>query len=181
MNDDIGGSGYSLDDLSAYLDRGRTPAIAAIDRNPECQALLDAMARFGALSHELVDREGAEQPPTAGWLDGLLDTVAQEVRAGRDLPYAEGLVVTEGAVRTLVREAGDAVPGALVGRTRIREQGELTRIEIELSVLGDRPLVAVGDQVRDAVAEALRRHTPLGDAVIDVTIVDVHPANGAEG
>lgn len=181
MSDDIGGSGYTLDDLSAYLDRGRTPAIAAIDRNPECQALLDAMERFGRLSHELVDRDGAEQPASPGWLDGLLDTVAQEVRAGRDLPYAEGLVVTEGAVRTLVRHAGDEVPGALVGRTRIREDPAGTRIEIEISVLGDRPLVAVGDHVREAVADALRQHTPLGDAVIDVTVVDVHLADGAEG
>ena len=29
--DDIGGSGYSLEELSAYLDRGRTPRIPAID------------------------------------------------------------------------------------------------------------------------------------------------------
>ncbi len=180
MHDDIGGSGYSLDDLSAYLDRGRTPPIAAIDRNPECQALLDAMTRLGALSQQLVDRDVAEQAPTPGWLDGLLDTVAQEVRAGKDLPYAEGLVVTEGAVRTLVREAGDGVPGALVGRTRIRDLDGAPRIEIELSVLGDRPLVAVADQVREVVAAALLRHTPLTSAAIDVTVVDVHGAE-AEG
>lgn len=180
MHDDIGGSGYSLDDLSAYLDRGRTPPIAAIDRNPECQALLDAMARFGKLSQQLVDRDVAEQAPTPGWLDGLLDTVAQEVRAGKDLPYAEGLVVTEGAVRTLVREAGDGVPGALVGRTRIRDLDGAPRIEIELSVLGDRPLVAVADQVREVVAAALLRHTPLTSAAIDVTVVDVH-GEEAEG
>ncbi len=180
MHDDIGGSGYSLDDLSAYLDRGRTPPIAAIDRNPECQALLDAMTRLGALSQQLVDRDVAEQAPSPGWLDGLLDTVAQEVRAGKDLPYAEGLVVTEGAVRTLVREAGDGVPGALIGRTRIRDLDGAPRIEIELSVLGDRPLVAVADQVREVVAEALLRHTPLTSAAIDVTVVDVH-AEEAEG
>ena len=27
----VGGSGYTIDDLSDYLDRGRSPAIAAID------------------------------------------------------------------------------------------------------------------------------------------------------
>ncbi|WP_371357815.1 hypothetical protein, partial [Salmonella sp. M127] len=55
QTDDVGGSGYSLEDLSAYLDRGRTPRIPAIERNAECQALMASMERMGRLSREIVD------------------------------------------------------------------------------------------------------------------------------
>ena len=48
-DDDIGGSGYSLEQLSDYLDRGRTPAIAEIDENPACQAMLDSLGTLKPL------------------------------------------------------------------------------------------------------------------------------------
>ena len=42
--------GVTLEELAAYHDRGRTPAIAAIEGDPQCRAVLDSMDRLGALS-----------------------------------------------------------------------------------------------------------------------------------
>lgn len=191
QQDDIGGSGYSLDDLSAYLDRGRQPAIAAIDGNAECQAVLDSLERLGALSRELVDEDAGEHPAPSGWLDRVMTVVAGELKAGKDIPFPPlderaGVSITEGAVRELIRAAGDAVPGALVGRVRLEgdvastgtEDAPLT-VAVTLSVLADRPITRVADDVREAVASALTLRTPVRVERIDITVDDVHFATGA--
>ena len=103
--DDVGGSGFSLEDLSAYLDRGRTPRIPAIERNAECQALLASMERMGHLSREIIDEQAAE-PLAESWYDEIMREVMREFRAGRDIPLARTadgtqLVVTEGALYEL--------------------------------------------------------------------------------
>jgi uncharacterized alkaline shock family protein YloU len=185
MDDDtVGGSGYTLEDLSAYLDRGRAPAIAAIDTNAECQAVLASLERFGALSRELVDRESRE-PLAEGWFDSVMRDVTREVRAGRDIPLvAPGerieLVITEGAVRELVREAGDAVDGVIVGRTSLDgdldEAGAVVSVRVTISVRFGMPLTAVADAVRAAVAEALSLHTALRVAAVDVVVDNIHTA-----
>ncbi|TPW77444.1 Asp23/Gls24 family envelope stress response protein [Schumannella soli] len=179
----VGGSGYDLEALSAYADRGRTPAIAAIDGNPECVALLDSIDRLGALTRDLVADDAAAQPaPDENWIRALLDTISREVRAGRDIPFPDTgedarYVVTEGAIRQLLRETGDAVDGALVGRVGLRIVDE-TRAEVELSisVAAGRRLDPIAAAVRDRVAAALRRSTPLEPDRIDITIDDVHVA-----
>jgi hypothetical protein len=172
---DIGGSGYSLDELSAYLDRGRSPAIAAIDTNAECRALLDGMQRLGSLSRSLVEHDSAIAPqPAPGWLETVMSSVTLEVRAGRDIPYPAAtasveLSISEGAVRELVRRAGDGVPGVLVGRVRVADE----RVELSVSAVADRPLRLIADEVRAAVQAELQRHTPVNPAAVDVTIADV--------
>ena len=107
--DGIGDSGYTLEEIADYHERGRTPAIAAIDGDPQCRAILDSMDRLGALSRELLERE-ADVALEESWFQKILGEVARESRAGRDLPMDDGddivLVVTEGAVRGLVRDAG---------------------------------------------------------------------------
>lgn len=195
----IGGSGYDLDALSQYHDRGRTPAIAAIDSNPECQAVLASMARFGSMSTELIAREAAEAAPLdESWFAGLMAVIATEVRAGRDITYPDPdpltrLTITEGAVRELVRVAGDSVPGVLVGTCRL--DGDVTdaeaeiRVSVTISVVFNAPLVEIADTVRNAVYSALIASTPLRIGSIDVTVDDVHlpveteplPDAGAEG
>jgi uncharacterized alkaline shock family protein YloU len=184
----IGGSGYDLDALSAYADRGRTPAIAAIDDNAECQAVLDSIERLGALQRDLVSEETARTPaPEQSWIDGLLDSIAREVRAGRDVEYpatdpATRIAVTEGAIREAVRAAGDGVDGVLVGRVRLTVRDDLTAdVGLAVSVLFDRPLNSVADEVRGAVHTALLRSTPLVPAAIDVTIDDIHLPTRREG
>lgn len=172
----IGGSGYTLDDLSAYLDRGRTPRIAAIEDDAECQAALAELERLGALSRRLVEQSATPVDP--GWLTRLVGGLGRELRAGRDLDFAASvpgrrLVVTEGAIRELVRRAGDSVDGVIVGRCRIDAAGEVPHLRIAVSVTPDRALQGIADEVRDAVRTALDRETPLEGAVVDVEIEDV--------
>jgi hypothetical protein len=186
-DDDIGGSGFGLDELAAYRDRGRTPAIAAIDDNAECQAVLDSLERLGELSRELVERDAVELPVDESWLAGILNAIAFEVRAGHDIefPVAEGtdtgvtrLTITEGAVREIVRWAGDSVPDVLVGRVALL--GDTTdptaeiAVEVTISAGFPAPLAERADAVRLAVAGALLAHTPLRVERIDVTVGEIH-------
>lgn len=192
MQTGIGGSGYDLDELSAYHDRGRTPAIAAIDDNPECQAVLASLDRFGALSRDLIARDAAVAPALdEGWFTGLMSTIATEARAGRDIEFPDPdprtrLTITEGAVRELVRAAGDSVPGVLVGRCRL--DGDVSdpdaeiRVAVTISVVFRTPLPDVTRAVRSAVHTALIASTPLRIAAIDITVDDVHvPTTDEEG
>lgn len=178
--EDVGGSGYSLEDLSAYLDRGRTPRIPAIERNAECQALLASMERMGRLSREIVDEQAAE-PLAESWYDGIMREVMREFRAGRDIPLARTadgtqLVVTEGALYELIRTVGDDVPGVLVGRVRI-DQPEHTApldVRVSVSVLFGYPMQGTADLMRDGIRAAIERHGELRVGRVDVTVGDVH-------
>ena len=192
-DDDIGGSGFGLDELAAYLDRGRMPAIPAIDDNAECQAVLDSLGRLGELSRELVERDAVELQVDESWLAGILNAIAFEVRAGHDIPFpleptgtdagTTRLTVTEGAVREIVRWAGDSVPDVLVGRVALL--GDTTdpsaeiAVEVTISTAFPAPLAERADAVRLAVAGALLAHTPLRVARIDVTVGEIHlPSRG---
>lgn len=179
-DDGIGGSGYDLEALSAYADRGRRPAIAAIDDNPECQAVLDGIERLGALSQRLVAAETEASPPDEGWIRTLLDTISREARAGRDVPFASmdpttTVAMTEGAIREAIRAAGDAVPGVLVGRVVLRWTDDPLDSEIEVTIAAtlERAFLSTADLVRSAVGAALAA-TPMRATVLDVTIDDLH-------
>jgi uncharacterized alkaline shock family protein YloU len=180
----IGGSGYTLDDLSDYLDRGREPAIPAIDANAECQAMLSTLERVGSLSRELVTQDARDNPTLdESWLASLVATIGRELRAGRDIPLASSdpsttLAITEGAIRELIRAAGDSVDGVLVGSCSL--DGDLSdpdaaiTVRVSISVVLRAPVVELAQHVRERVHSELLRHTQLGVAAIDVTVVDVH-------
>jgi hypothetical protein len=182
--DDVGGSGYDLDELSDYLDRGRQPAISAIDDNPECQAMLASLERVSALSRDLVDRDAVEDPTIdERWLGSLLATIGRELRAGRDIPFSSpdpnsSLIITEGAVRELVRAAGDSVDGVLVGSCSL--EGDVSdplaaiTVAITISVVLSAPIILLAQAVRERVHSDLLKHTELHIQSIDVTVVDVH-------
>jgi len=181
--DDVGGSGYTLDDLSAYLDRGREPAIAAIDTNAECRAVLDSMERVGALSRELLASDVRANPTVdENWLGSLLSSISRELRAGRDIPLSAtdpttSLSITEGAVRELVRAAGDSVDGVLVGSCTligIPDGSEPIQVALTISVVLARPLPELAEQVRQRVYSELLKHTELQIEAVNVTIGDVH-------
>ncbi len=186
----IGESGYTLDDLSAYLDRGRTPAIAAIDDSPECQAVLDSMERVGSLARDLLAQDVREHPTLEeGWLGGLLTSISREIRAGRDIPLTAPdpratLSVTEGAVRELVRAAGDSVDGVFVGSCSL--EGDVTtpgsgiRISLTVSVILHSPVHELAEAVRQRVYSELLSHTELAIESIDVTVTDVHLQAGTD-
>ncbi|MBG6054965.1 putative alkaline shock family protein YloU [Salinibacterium sp. CAN_S4] len=180
----IGETGFTLDDLSDYLDRGRTPAIAAIDNSPECQAMLASMERMGSLTRDLVAQDQREHPMLEeGWLGGLLESISREVRAGRDIPLTApdpraSLSVTEGAIRELIRSAGDSVDGVLVGSCTLEGDvdvvGGLVTVDLAISVVLQTPVLELAEQVRQRVYTRLLAHTELSIGTIDVTVSDVH-------
>lgn len=180
----IGESGFTLDDLSDYLDRGRVPAIRAIDESPECQAMLASIERMGSLTRDLVAQDQREQPALEeGWLGGLLEAISREVRAGRDIPLTAPdpratLTVTEGAIRELIRSAGDSVDGALVGSCTLEGDvdavGGLVTVALTISVVPQTPVVELAEQVRQKVYTQLLAHTELSIGSIDVTVSDIH-------
>jgi len=185
-DDDIGGSGYTLEQLSDYLDSGRTPAIEAIDDNAECQAVLASLERYGSLSRELVSRDATDNPALdEGWLSGLFASITREVKAGRDIPLTSSdpltrLTITEGAIRGLIRSAGDSVNGVLVGRCSITGDDDVT-VAVSISVLLGTPVHLAAEAVRQAVYTALLKHTELTVSSVDVTVDDVHViANGGD-
>jgi len=185
-NDDIGGSGYSLEQLSDYLDRGRTPAIEEIDGNAECQAILGSLERYGSLSRDLVSRDAAEHPEIdENWFSSLLSTITREVKAGRDIPLASAdprtsISITEGAIRGLVRAAGDSIDGVIVGRCTLTDAalGENTpsaiTVDVSISVLLGSSVRAAAEAVRQSVYGALLKHTELQIDSVNVTVSDVH-------
>lgn len=185
-DDDIGGSGYSLEDLSAYLDRGRTPRIPAIERNAECQAILASMERMGRLSREIVD-EQASEPIAESWYDSIMREVMREFRAGRDIPLARTddgteLVVTEGALYELIRTVGDRIEGVLVGRVRLDqpEPDAPLDVTVTVSVRFGRAMTDAVDEMRDGIRSAIDRQGDLRVGRVDVTVGDVHIDEGDE-
>ncbi len=185
-NDDIGGSGYSLEDLSAYLDRGRIPRIPAIERNAECQAILASMERMGRLSREIVEEQAAE-PISESWYDSIMREVMREFRAGRDIPLARTddgteLVVTEGALYELIRTVGDGIEGLLVGRVRLDqpEPDAPLDVRVTVSVRFGRAMNTAVDEMRDGIRSAIERHGDLRVGRVDVTVGDVHLDEGED-
>jgi hypothetical protein len=180
----IGATRYTLEDLSDYADRGRRPRVAEIEEDAECRAVLDNIERLGVLSREMLERDVASAPPVdEGWLDRVLASIGRELRAGRDIPLespdaSTRLAITEGAVRELIRAAGDAVEGVLVGSSSIT--GALDdpdvgiRVHLTVSVGAGLPIPERAEAVRRAVHSELQRHTTLLVEAVDVTVADIH-------
>ncbi|RZS59278.1 putative alkaline shock family protein YloU [Microcella putealis] len=114
---------------------------------------------------------------------GLIANLELDVRSGRDIPFGGDdplarLSITEGAVREVVRGAGDQVPGVLVGSVRllgdVTTAGEVIDVDVRISVALIEPIPDIAQQVRNRVATALLTHTELRVGRIDVTVDDVH-------
>ncbi|MFS4505458.1 Asp23/Gls24 family envelope stress response protein [Clavibacter sp. Sh2141] len=187
---DADGEPLDMAALADYLDRGRTPRVAAYEDDPEVRNALRALERVRDLGRELVQVEAEEaDAPGDDFFRGVLSHISRESRAGRDIPLshpdpAVRLALTEGAVRTLVRQAGDEVPGVLVGRCTldgdVTRAGEPVRVALTVSVVWGEPLPELAQRVRERVHAALLRHTELRVAGIDVTVVDVQPRSAQE-
>ncbi len=175
--------GHTLEDLGDYLDRDRTPADPSIDRSPGCQLALAALERLRRLTRQALDREAAEEEHrNDSWIPRVLDFIGREVRAGRDIPFDHdgalgSLTITEGAVRGLVREAGDRLGGIVLGRIVLQGDvtvpGEPITIEVEASALWGVSIVEASDRVREAVYEQLAMHTELRVVAVDVAVHDI--------
>ena len=176
--------GHSIDELSDYLDAGMTPPDTSIDDSASCQIALHALTRLSAVSRAMLDEDVAEQEPTdESWVASILTSIGLEARAGRSIPFTpptptSELNVTEGAVRGLIRDAGDDTEGLLIGRVRLEGDvtipGEPIRVHVQASSLWGKSIPATADLVREAIARSLREHTELNVVAVDVTVTDVH-------
>lgn len=184
--------GHTMDELSDYLDAGRIPVDPSIEASPGCRIALDALERLRRLGPALLDQDTAVEPqPDDNWVRSIIDGIARDARAGRRIPFPvaepdDDLAITEGAVRGLIRAAGDGVPGVLVGRCRL--DGEVTvpgapvRIEVEASVAYGLPIARLAERLRGAIGERLGTHTELNITGIDVVVHDVRdlPTRGGD-
>lgn len=176
--------GDIIADLSEYLDRGENPPPEMLERSPEYGIALESLLRFRAVAQSLLQAAADAEPARDdSWVSRILTNIHIEARAGRSIPLTPPtpdaeLSITEGAVRGLIRAAGDSVPGALVGRCRL--DGDVTvpgspiTVNVEASVYWGEPLPDAAQRIREDITSALGRHTELKIVAIDVTITDVH-------
>ena len=173
-----------VDVLSDYLDRGVEPPRELIEQSPENHLALAALLRVREAARSLIDvDEGGLSTGDEGWIDSILTNLHREVKAGRSIPLTHpspraNLTLTEGAVRGLVRAAGDSVDGVLVGRCvldgDVTVAGSPVVVRVEASVFWGEPIPAAAERLRVAIAGALIQHTELAIEAVDVTITDVH-------
>ena len=176
--------GKTIEELSAYLAADRMPPNPDIDTCPECLSALDGLDHVAQLSRDLIARDIGRQPdPPESWITTIMTNIAQEVRSGRSLPLRHDnpevtLSITEGAVRALVRSVGDGIDGVVIGRCRIDGDAETldapVQIAITASILWGCSPQELSEVLRSRVREALRQHTDLSVAAVNIVIDDLH-------
>jgi len=186
--------GHTIDELADYLDAGMNPADPSIDDSPACQNAIEAIVRLRMLSHELFESEALDEPERdEAWITDILEGITMEAHSGRSIPLrsstqAEHIVLTEGAVRAIVRRAGDGVDGIVVGRVGlsgdIETVGAPVGVRVTASIVWGHPIQDAAERVRTAVSRELLRHTELAVTEIDVVISNVaigrQPQRGIE-
>ncbi|GAA4773455.1 Asp23/Gls24 family envelope stress response protein [Microbacterium gilvum] len=180
--------GRTLEELSDYLESGRSPRDAHIESCPECLNALDTLEGAGRLSRALVAVDASTLPePPESWFQGILGAIALELRAGRDLPLHHpdprvDLSITEGAVHALLRTAGDGVDGVFIGRTAIDGDAETpgapVTVRLTASIAWPLDVAAVSEELRARAFAALRQHTELNVTAVDIRVDDIHGYEG---
>jgi uncharacterized alkaline shock family protein YloU len=186
--------GHTIDELNDYLDRGRTPLDPSIEESAGCRIALGSLERLREISRSLVEVDAvAESPRDDDWLGGLLESIGREARAGREIPLHSSsplatLSVTEGAVRGLIRAAGDGAGGLIIGRCRLEGDvtvpGEPITILVDVSVFWGERISPTVERARAAIYSELLKHTELNVVSIDFTVHDIqfaHVPNEREG
>lgn len=175
--------GHTIEELTDYLDAGRSPADPSIDDSAGCNLALDALERLRLLTPALIARDEAAEPEVdQGWVQSILSGIAMDARSGRRIPLSDrdgdsDLAITEGAVRGLIRAAENVFPGILIGRCRL--VGDVTDstaeigVDVDVSVPFGEPIVTLADRLREEIAVRLRTHTRLTISGIDITIHDI--------
>lgn len=175
--------GHSIEELTEYLEAGRTPADPSIDSSPSCRLALDALERLRGLTPELIVADTAAEPETdESWVRRVLGGIALEAHAGRRIPLAVAepgadLGITEGAVRGLVRAAENVIPGLVVGRCRLEgdvtQPGAPVKVLVDVSVPYGEPIPRLAELLRAEITTRLGTHTELNVTAIDITVRDV--------
>lgn len=181
--------GHTIEQLTDYLDSGRTPVDPSIEQSAGCQLALEALARLHRLTPALVAADTAAEPEAdESWVQEILGGIVLDARAGRRIPLASSahtdLGVTEGAVRGLVRASENAIPGLLIGRCRldgdVTEPGAPVRIDIEASVPYGTSIPRLASELRAEIAARVTTHAELNVTAIDITIHDIQHSPSPE-
>ncbi|GGK91947.1 putative alkaline shock family protein YloU [Curtobacterium luteum] len=182
--------GHSIDELADYLDAGMQPADPSIDDSPACQNALAAIVRLRQSSLGSLEAAAEQEAPAdESWVSGVLANISLEARAGRDVPLrpaapTERPVMTEGAIRSLVRSAGDGVSDALIARCTLEgdvtELGAPVRVVVEIAVRAGATIRTVASEVRETVAAVLADQTDLVVDSVDVVVRDLVPRTDDE-
>jgi len=183
-HDDALDCGTTIDQLSDYLDRDRTPRDPHIESCPDCLNALEALERVGRLSRDLIDADAAELPaPPESWFERIFTSIQEELRAGRSLPLSHPdprvqITVTEGAVRALLRDSGDAIDGVFISRTEIVGDAETLGAPVEInltaSVRFGTSIQHLTDELREVAYAALAKHTDLNVVAVNISVEDIH-------
>jgi len=180
--------GHTIEELSDYLDSGRSPADPSIDESAGCQIALDALERLRVLTPELIAADtAAESEADEGWVQSILAGITLDARAGRRIPIVidppgPDAGITEGAVREVIRAAENTVSGVLIGRCRfdgdVTVPGEPVLIRVDVSVPYGQPIPGLVDRLRTEINMRLSAHTTLNVTGIDITVSDLrHPSS----
>ncbi|MFC4242695.1 Asp23/Gls24 family envelope stress response protein [Gryllotalpicola reticulitermitis] len=183
--------GHTIEELSTYLDAERTPTNFSIESSPGCQIALTALERLRDLTAHVLELQAAAEPaPPDGWVHGIMNRIAVEARAGRDIPITHPapsahLTMTEGAVRGMVRAAGDSVPEVIVGRCQldgdVTVPGEPITVTVDISVAWGESIPLAADRAREAIRQQLGKHTELNILAVHVNIQDVRFTRATPG
>ena len=175
--------GHSIEELSAYLDAGREPRNNLIENSPGCQLALAGLARLHRLTMEQFEADVEHEPALSdSWVRSIMSRIALEANAGRDIPIAHSdplaaLALSEGAVRGIIRSAGDYVEGVIVGRCHLDGDvtlpGEPIAIRVEISIAWGNNIPTAARQLREVIARQLHKHTELTITTIDIAVYDV--------
>lgn len=185
----VGLNGHTIEQLSDYLDLGRLPADPSIDDSPDCAIALRGLERLRRVQQSLLHRELArESLRDDSWVASILDNITLEAHAGRDIllshpsPTAR-LIVTEGALRGILRETGDRMMNVLVGRCVLSGDVGVPEtpitISVDITVFADENIPRLAERVRQAMYAALAQYTELTVVAINITVSDLHAKIGA--
>lgn len=182
--------GRTIDELSSYVEAGRTPRDPHIESCPDCLNAVEALERVGQLSRDLVADDAERMPrPPESWFEGILSVIHSELRAGRSFPIHHPdprvtITVTEGAVRSLVRSSADSLDGIYLGRTEIigdaETPGAPVRIDLTASVAWGRSIPELTASLRELVYRVLAEHTELNVTAVNVAVEELHGTEGEE-
>ncbi|MFD1721321.1 hypothetical protein [Amnibacterium endophyticum] len=174
--------GHTIDELADYLDAGRTLPDPSIEGSAACRHALAALERLRALAPELLVDDAPEAEPADGFLARVMSGIALDAHAGADFPLVDSgtdssITMTEGALRALIRAAGDGEPGVLVGRVRfvgdLQDPHAPLTVRVAATVAHGLPIPAAAERLRAAVDAAVRRHTRFERLRIDVEVQDL--------
>lgn len=179
--------GHTLAELVDYLDNNERPVSLSIDQSPGCQIALDAMKRLHTISQSLLANDIAVSPPRDdSWISNILTSIGMESRAGRDIPLAQpspraSFIVTEGALRGVIRAAGDNIGNALIGRVKLEGNvtvpGDPIVVMVDLSVFVGISIPDTVDEMRTAIRQQLISHSELNITSIDITVHDIYESS----